>query len=147
MRVSVGSDHRGFAVKQRIAQYLTENKHEVLDQGTTTADSCDYPDIAEKVARQVASGDAERGVLICGTGIGMAIAANKFPGILAANVHDDVSAELSRRHNDSNVLCLSADLLGDRVIESIVGIWLQTPFDGGRHARRIEKIKEFESRK
>jgi ribose 5-phosphate isomerase B len=104
----------------------------------------DYPDIAATVARSVASGEADRGILICGTGIGTCMVANKFPGIRAAPCHNEVVAELSRRHNNANVLCLSGDLLGERSSVAIVAIWLATQFDGGRHSVRLEKIRQFE---
>jgi ribose 5-phosphate isomerase B len=104
----------------------------------------DYPDFAIDVATAVREARADRGILICGTGIGMCIAANKVPGIRAAPCHDSITAEMSRRHNDANVLCLSADLLGEELIDRMVRIWLETPFEGGRHARRVEKITRFE---
>lgn len=144
MKLAVGSDHRGYHVKRRIVNFLREHKHEVIDVGTNSEESVDYPDFALTVARMIVGGEVERGILICGTGLGMAIAANKLPGIRATPVHDDVTAELSRRHNDSNVLCLSADLLGERLISHVVDIWLKTEFEGGRHARRLTKIDEME---
>jgi ribose 5-phosphate isomerase B len=146
MKVAIASDHRGYQVKCRVVKHLRERNHEVHDLGTNSSESVDYPDYAAKVCREVAEGEAERGILICGTGLGMAISANKYPGIRAAPVHDDVTAELSRSHNDANVLCLSADLLGGPLIDHIVDIWLKTPFEGGRHQRRIEKIHEAEVR-
>lgn len=145
MKIAVASDHRGFHVKRRVVNLLRERKFDVVDLGANSEDSVDYPDYAEKAASMVARNEVDRGVLICGTGIGMAMAANKVPGIRAAPVHDDVTAELSRRHNDSNVLCLSADLLGERLISHILDIWLKTEFEGGRHARRIDKIKAMEN--
>jgi ribose 5-phosphate isomerase B len=144
MRIALGSDHRGFQVKQRIANLLKERSIDVEDCGTNSAESVDYPDIAVRVARAVAEGKVDRGILICGTGLGMSLAANKVRGIRATPVHDDVTAELSRSHNDSNVLCLSADLLGERLIDHIVAIWLDTEFGGGRHARRLEKVHAIE---
>lgn len=146
MRIAVGSDHRGFQIRRRIVNQLREREYDVIDTGAETEENVDYPDIAVKVATQVATGKADRGILICGTGLGMSIAANKVPGIRAAAVHDDVTAELSRSHNDTNVLCLSADLLGERLIHHIVDIWLKTEFEGGRHARRIDKIREIEKK-
>lgn len=146
MRIAVGSDHRGFSVKSRIIEMLRSLQQEVVDSGTFAADSVDYPDIAAEVAGKVSNGEVERGILICGSGIGMAIAANKFPGVRAAPCHDDLTAEMSRRHNDLNVLCLSADMLGERLIDRMVEIWLKTEFEGGRHARRVEKISKFEKR-
>jgi ribose 5-phosphate isomerase B len=145
MKIAVGSDHRGLTVKQRIVPLLQQMGHEVTDAGPTEAGSVDYPDYAFEVARAVGDGRADRGVLICGTGIGMCIAANKVHGVRAAPCHDSITAELSRRHNDSNVLCLSADLLGEELIERMIRIWLDTPFEAGRHARRVEKIMQFES--
>jgi ribose 5-phosphate isomerase B len=144
MRVAVGSDHRGFEAKQRILALLRQWQHQVLDLGTESKESVDYPDFAFRVAHAVSHGEADRGILICGTGIGMCIAANKVPGIRAAPCHDSITAEMSRRHNDANVLCISADLLGEELIERMLQIWLTTDFEGGRHARRVNKIKDFE---
>ena len=118
----------------------------MVDIGTFTPDAIDYPDIAAQVADKVSRGEVERGILVCGTGLGMCIAANKFPGVRATPCHDDITAELSRRHNDSNVLCLSADLLGERLIDRMIEIWLAPPFDGGRHQRRVQKITDLEHR-
>jgi len=144
MRISIGSDHRGFHVKAKLIQLLQQWGHEVCDEGAYDSQSVDYPDIAATVSRKISQHEAERGILICGTGIGMAIAANKFPGVRAAPCHDEVTAEMSRRHNDVNVLCLSADLLGERRIDRMVELWLRTEFEGGRHARRVERIGQFE---
>jgi ribose 5-phosphate isomerase B len=144
MRVSIGSDHRGFNLKTKIRELLTETGHEAIDLGTDSTESCDYPDIAMAVAKSVSSGESDRGILVCGTGIGMAIAANKFDGVRAATCNDEVTSEMCRRHNDVNVLCLSGDMLGERNIDNLVRIWLETEFDGGRHARRLEKITQFE---
>ncbi|MEX2114892.1 MAG: ribose 5-phosphate isomerase B [Pirellulales bacterium] len=144
MRIAVGSDHRGFSIKEKIIDLLKRLQHEVTDVGTYTSESCDYPDIASHVASKVSKGEVERGILICGTGIGMCIAANKFPGVRAAPCHDDLTAEMSRRHNDLNVMCLSADMLGEKLIDRMLEIWLKTQFEGGRHARRVEKISEIE---
>jgi ribose 5-phosphate isomerase B len=146
MRIAVGSDHRGFEVKRRVIALLQQLGHEVKDAGTMAKESVDYPDFAFDVATAVHEGRAERGILICGSGIGMCIAANKVPGIRAAPCHDSITAEMSRRHNDANVLCLSADLLGEELIDRMVRIWLETPFEGGRHARRVEKITRFEEK-
>jgi ribose 5-phosphate isomerase B len=146
MKIAVGSDHRGFDIKTQIAQALGQFGHEVQDLGPHTRDNVDYPDYAFAVAGAVGAGFAERGVLVCGTGLGMCIAANKVPGIRAAPCHDLVTAELSRRHNDANVLCLSADLLSAQLIERMLHAWLQTPFEGARHARRVQKIIQFEAR-
>lgn len=147
MRIAIGSDHRGFGAKSKLVELLKRLGQEVVDAGPHTAESVDYPDIASVVAGQVSSGAVERGILICGTGIGMCIAANKYPGVRAAPCHDDLTAEMSRRHNDLNVLCLSADMLGERLIDRMVEIWLKTEFEGGRHARRVEKITDMELRR
>ena len=146
MRIAIGCDHRGFAVKQKLMELLARLKHEVTDVGANTAESIDYPDVACVVGEKVSRGDVDRGILICGTGIGMSIAANKRPGVRAPPCHDDLSAEMSRRHNDLNVLCLSADMLGEKVIDRMVEICLNTEFEGGRHARRVEKISQLERR-
>lgn len=144
MRIAVGSDHRGVAAKTKIMEFLRELGHEVDNRGTDSADSVDYPDIAAEVSGQVSSGQADRGILVCGTGIGMAIAANKFAHVRASTVHDELTAEMCRRHNDVNVLCLPGDLLGERNLDNLLRIWLETDFEGGRHARRIEKIARLE---
>jgi ribose 5-phosphate isomerase B len=146
MRISVGSDHRGFAVRSKLVDMLRRMGHEVDDVGAFSADAVDYPDVAAMVAGKVSRGEVERGILVCGTGLGMCIAANKFRGVRAAPCHDDLTAEMSRRHNDANILCLSADLLGERIIDRIIETWLATPFEGGRHARRVEKILDLERR-
>jgi ribose 5-phosphate isomerase B len=144
MKIAIGSDHRGFEAKRRLAESLRSLGHEVLDVGPASADSVDYPDFAFEVSTAVSDGRVERGILICGTGIGMCIAANKVPSVRAAPCHDSITAEMSRRHNDANVLCLSADLLGEELIDRMVRIWLATDFEGGRHARRVEKITKYE---
>lgn len=144
MRVSLGSDHRGVNLKAKIGEFLVEAGHEVVDLGTNNTESCDYPDIAIAVAKAVSCGESARGILVCGTGIGMAITANKFDRVRAATCNDEVTAEMCRRHNDVNVLCLSGDMLGERNIENLVRIWLETEFEGGRHARRLEKISQLE---
>ena len=144
MRICIGSDHRGVQVKSRLIQALVAKSFDVVDAGTHGDSSVDYPDFAEAVARQVSNGNAERGILICGTGIGMAITANKFCGVRAAACYDEVMVEMSRRHNNVNVLCLPGDLIGDRSIDDLVLMWLQTDFDGGRHADRLQKIEKIE---
>lgn len=144
MRIAIGCDHRGCDVKDKVAELLRSLDHEVVDEGTYECASVDYPDIAAAVAQKVSDQDVDRGILICGTGIGMCIAANKFPGVRAAPCHDDLTAEMSRLHNDLNVLCLSADMLGGRLIDRMIKIWLTTDFEGGRHARRVEKIGQLE---
>jgi ribose 5-phosphate isomerase B len=146
MRIAVGSDHRGVSLRGKLVQLLINLGQEVVDVGTHEQDEIDYPDIAALVARKVGSREVDRGILICGTGVGMCIVANKVPGVRAAPCHDDVTAEMSRRHNDLNVLCLSGDLLGEKLADRLVEIWLRTPFEGGRHARRIQKIAALEAR-
>jgi ribose 5-phosphate isomerase B len=145
MRIVVGSDHRGFDVKRRVVTLLQQMNHEVEDLGATSKESVDYPDFAYLVAKAVSEGRADRGILVCGSGIGMCIAANKVKGVRAAPCHDNITAEMSRRHNDANVLCLSADLLGGELIDRMIRIWLETAFEGGRHARRVGKIAQIES--
>jgi ribose 5-phosphate isomerase B len=132
-------------VKRRIVSLLGRLNHEVIDVGPSSPDSVDYPDFAFEVAKRVSAGQVERGILICGTGIGMCIAANKVPGVRAAPCHDSITAEMSRRHNNSNILCLSADLLGAELVDRMVRIWLETEFEGGRHARRVDKITRYET--
>lgn len=144
MKIAIGSDHRGFEAKKRIVLLLEQLGHEALDLGTHGPESVDYPDFAIQVAKAVGEKRVDRGILICGTGIGMCIAANKVHGVRAAPCHDSITAEMSRRHNDANILCLSGDLLGEELIDRMVRIWLQTDFEGGRHARRVEKIEHFE---
>lgn len=144
MRISVGCDHRGLGVKNRLTELLARLGHAVTDEGTFSRDSVDYPDIASVVACKVSRGEVDRGILVCGTGIGMSITANKFAGVRAATCNDVVTAEISRRHNDVNVLCLAGDLLGQRNIDRLIEVWLDTPFEGGRHARRLEKVARLE---
>lgn len=144
MRISIGSDHRGFNMKTKLRELLGKLGHEVTDEGTHSLESCDYPDMAAAVARKVSLGEADRGILVCGTGIGMAITANKFPRVRAATCDDQVTAEICRRHNDVNVLCLSGDLLGESRLDGLIKVWLETEFEGGRHARRLEKIAAIE---
>jgi len=146
MRIAVGSDHRGVELRAKLIGFLEELGQEVVDVGTHDHQEVDYPDVAALVARKVANREVDRGILLCGTGVGMCIAANKIPGVRAAPCHDDITAEVSRRHNDLNVLCLSGDLLGEKLADRLVEIWLKTPFDGGRHARRIQKIVNLERR-
>ena len=147
MRVVAGADHAGFDLKQALLPLLKGLGHEVIDVGTDSTAAVDYPDFAFQVAQAVSEGRAQRGILICGTGIGMCIAANKVKKVRAAPCHDSITAEMSRRHNDANVLCLSADLLGEELIDRMVHIWLTTDFEAGRHARRVEKIMKFEEGK
>lgn len=144
MRIAVGTDHRGYSIRSKVIELVERLGHEVEDVGTFSSDAVDYPDIASIVSKKVSRGEVDRGILVCGTGLGMCIAANKFHGVRAAPCHDDLTAEMSRRHNDTNILCLSADLLGERLIDRMVELWLSTPFEGGRHSRRVEKIRELE---
>jgi ribose 5-phosphate isomerase B len=144
MKIAIASDHRGYHLKEKVISLLRAKGHEVIDEGPATDESVDYPDFAALVASKVSSGEVDRGVLICGTGLGMAITANKFPRVRAAACVDEVTAELSRRHNDVNVLCLSGDLLSSRSTERLVEIWMTTEFEGGRHKRRLEKILDVE---
>jgi ribose 5-phosphate isomerase B len=144
MRIAIGTDHRGFYLRSKVVDLVRRLGHEAIDVGTFSPDAVDYPDIAADVAHKVGRHEVDRGILICGTGLGMCIAANKVAGVRAAPCHDDITAEMSRRHNDSNILCLSADLLGERLIDHVIEIWLDTPFEGGRHARRIDKITHLE---
>lgn len=144
MKIAIGSDHRGYDVKRRVGALLQKLGHDVIDMGPEGRDSVDYPDFAFQVAHAVGERQVDRGMLIDGSGIGMCIAANKVRGVRAAPCHDSITAEMSRRHNDANVLCLSADLLGEELIERMVRIWLETEFEGGRHARRVEKIARYE---
>jgi ribose 5-phosphate isomerase B len=145
MKIVIGSDHRGVEVKRRLVEVVRAMGHELLDIGAQEAESVDYPDYAYEVAKRVGKGEMERGILICGTGIGMSMAANKVRGVRAAACQDLLTAEMSRRHNDANVLCLSADLLGEDQMAQMIRVWLDTPFEGGRHARRVEKIAKIEA--
>jgi ribose 5-phosphate isomerase B len=145
MKVAIGADHRGASCARLLADRLRSQGHDAVILGAASGETADYPDPAFSVGRAVAAGTAERGVLIDGTGIGMSIAANKVPGVRAALVHDELTAEISRTHNDANILCVSADLLGQRLIEKIVDVWLATPFQGGRHERRLRKLAAIEA--
>jgi len=144
MKIVLGSDHRGYQSKERLKQFLTDQGHDVVDCGTTSETSADYPDYAIPACLMVAGKKADRGILMCGSGIGMTMTANKVAGIRAALCHDELTAEMSRRHNDANVLCLAADLLGDELIRRMVEVWLAAPFDAGRHARRVQKMMSAE---
>jgi len=144
MKIALGADHRGADVVRSITKTLTAQHHIPIPMGVCKTRSCDYPDMAYPVALAVATGKADLGILVCGSGIGMSIAANKVKGIRAALVHDAVGAEISRRHNDANVLCIPADMLGVKVIEQIVTAWMRTEFEGGRHQRRVQKIQAIE---
>ena len=146
MRIVVASDHAGFCQKDVICDFVRGLGHEVEDLGPETADRVDYPDFADKVARRVSEGTADRGILICGTGIGISISANKVKGIRAALCGDCYSAEMTRRHNDANILAMGARVLGPGLALKIVDTFLNTEFEGGRHARRIALISDIENR-
>ena len=143
--IVIASDHGGFALKSKVARLLQDELGvEVRDLGTFSDESVDYPDYGSQVAKAVASGEADRGILICGTGIGMSIIANKFPGVRAALCHNTQTAQLSREHNDANILVMGERVLGEAVALDIVRTWFGTDFDGGRHQRRIDKIHQLE---
>lgn len=144
MKIALGSDHRGFKAKEQIKAIIAQLGHEFVDVGTTDGNPVDYPDMAYLAATAVSEKSVDRAILVCGTGIGMCIAANKIKGVRAALCHDELSAQTSRDHNDSNVLCLSGDLLGDVLLRKIVEAWLATEFSGGRHQRRVNKIMAIE---
>ena len=144
MKIALGADHAGFELKQKIKQALEQQGIQVSDQGTVSTESVDYPDFARKVGEQVAHKRADWGILVCGSGIGMAIAANKVPGVRAANVSTEYEAQMSREHNDANVLALGARILDEANALKIVDAWLHTQFAGGRHQRRVDKITEIE---
>lgn len=146
MRIAVGSDHAGYDLKERVKAELAGAGHDVVDVGTDSAESADYPAYAEPAARLVAAGEAERGVLVCGSGVGVAIVANKVDGVRAVNAHDGEEAEMARRHNDVNVLTLGARRVDGAAATAIVQAFLATDFEGGRHARRVGLIGDVESR-
>ena len=139
-KLVIGSDHGGFTLKEAIKQHLADSGVDVTDMGTHSLDSVDYPDVAVAVAKAVAAGEYERGIIICGTGIGVSIAANKVPGIRAALCHDTFSAAMSREHNDANILTMGERVIGQGLACMIVDTWLSSAFTGGRHARRVEKL-------
>lgn len=144
MKLLLGSDHGGIHLKEHIKKYLADKGYEITDVGTYSEDSCDYPDYAAKLCGELVKGTAEKGILICGTGIGISIAANKCKGIRAAVCNDVYSAKMSREHNNANVLCMGERIVGVGVAELIVDTWLNTEFAGGRHARRVDKIMALE---
>ena len=145
-RIALGSDHAGFSLKEKAREYLTAQGYDVADQGPAAPDPVDYPDFAEKVAERVAAKEADFGVLVCGTGLGMAMAANKVPGIRAATCTDTLSAHYARAHNDANVLTLGGRLTDEATARKILDTWLATPFEGGRHERRVSKISDIDQR-
>lgn len=145
-KIAIGSDHAGLELKNMIKSLLSGLGIVAVDYGTGDVSSVDYPDFGEKVARAVSTGEIRRGILICGTGVGMSIVANKFPGVRAALCHDTFTARMSRLHNDSNILVLGSRVIKEETAEEIVRTWLETPFEGGRHERRIDKITTLEKR-
>jgi len=146
MRIAIGCDHAGVSLKNEILPVLKQLGIEWKDFGTDNEKSVDYPDFGEKVSEEVSKGNFERGILICGTGIGMSIVANKFPGVRAALCHESYSAKMSRLHNDANLLVLPGRIIDVDTAREIVKIWFTTPFEGGRHQRRLDKIKAIEAR-
>ena len=144
MKIVVGSDHAGFALKEQVRPILESAGHEVVDVGTDSEESTDYPPYAADAARMVASGDAERAVLVCGSGVGVSIVANKVDGVRAVNAHDAEEAEMSRRHNDANVLTLAGRRLEEGNVPEIIERFLSTEFEGGRHQRRVDQITDVE---
>lgn len=146
MKIAIGSDHGGYELKELIYKFLQEEGFEVTDFGTHSEESCDYPVYAQKVAEAVAAGKYQRGIVLCGTGIGISIAANKVPGIRCALVSDCYSARATRQHNDSNMLALGGRTTGPEVALDIVRTWIATEFEGGRHQRRVDLISELEKK-
>ncbi len=141
--IAAGCDHGGFSLKTLLIEHLTESGHDVLDLGTYTKERVDYPDFAETVAKSVASGEASFGLLVCGSGIGVCMVANKIAGIRAATIHDVTSAHLSREHNDANIICLGERLIGPEVAKEALDIFLESEFQEGRHLQRVEKINKI----
>ena len=144
MKIAIGADHAGFALKEKLRARLTREGHEVVDYGTGSADSCDYPDYAQAVGREVGAGRTDRGILVCSTGIGMAMAANKVDGVRAAPAQSEDEVRMTREHNDANVLTIGAKYLDEAHAEALIDIFLNTEFTGGRHARRVAKIAQLE---
>ncbi len=143
-KIAVGSDHAGFELKENLKPFLKELGYEIVDFGTNTSDSVDYPLIAKSLATSVASKNQDKGILICGTGIGMSIAANKIKGIIAAHCYDPEIAKLSRQHNNSNILTLGGRITNLDLSKEIIKTWLETKFEGGRHLRRVQEIRDLE---
>ncbi|MFH1616024.1 MAG: ribose 5-phosphate isomerase B [Planctomycetota bacterium] len=144
MKIAVASDHRGYEAKEQVKGIVTQLGHEAIDFGTSNSNPVDYPDLAYVAATAVSNKQADRAILVCGTGIGMSIAANKVRGVRAALCFDELNAQISRHHNDANVLCVAGDLIGAVVLRKIVETWLSTDFVGGRHQRRVNKISAIE---
>lgn len=145
MNISIACDHGAYALKERLKARLLEQGHHVADCGAHSAESCDYPDFAAAAARLVADGSCARGVVLCTTGIGMSIAANKVKGVRCALCHEPLSAEMTRRHNDANMLAMGAAITGEALAERILDVFLATEFEGGRHQRRVDKVMELEN--
>ena len=146
MKIGIGNDHSALELKAEIIDFLKEKGHEVVDYGTNSPESCDYPIYGEKVARAVAAGEVEKGILICGTGLGISLAANKVEGIRAVVCSEPLTAKMSRAHNDCNVLAFGARVVGAELAKMIVDTWLNTEFEGGRHQRRVDLIMDIERR-
>jgi ribose 5-phosphate isomerase B len=146
MKIIIGCDHAGLDLKLEILSLFTDMQMDFVDAGVDCAKSADYPDLGEKVAEAVSSGKADRGMLICGTGIGMSIVANKYPGIRAALCNDLFTAKMSRLHNDANIIVIGGRIVGKDLAKEIVRVWFATPFEGGRHQHRLDKIKHIEER-
>lgn len=144
--IAIGSDHGGFELKEHIKKHLEERSLEYKDFGCYDENSVDYPDIAEKVCNAINSGDADKGILVCGTGIGISIAANKIDGIRAAHCHDVYSAEMTKRHNNANVICMGGRVIGRELAFKIIDAWLDAEFEDGRHQKRIDKIHALENK-
>jgi ribose 5-phosphate isomerase B len=144
MKIAIGSDHAGFGLKEEVLALLKRLSFDIIDCGTKDTSSVDYPDFGEKVSRLVSAGEVDRGILICGTGIGMSMVANKFPNVRASLCNDLFSAKMSRLHNDANVLVLGGRIIGKDLAAEIVTTWMSTPFEGDRHLKRLHKIKKIE---
>ncbi len=142
MKIAIGADHGGFTLKGELSRFLDKIGYELIDVGCYSEESIDYPDVAVELSKKIFDGECTRGILICGTGIGMSIAVNRDRRIRAALCHDEYTARMSREHNDANVLCLGARVIGAGVAESLVATWLETEFSGGRHQRRISKMSD-----
>lgn len=146
MKIAIAADHGGLNLKNKIKEYLKANGYGISDFGTDSAESCDYPDFALPAAEAVALGECDRGIIICSTGIGVSIVANKVPGVRCAHCHDSYCAEFTRRHNDANVLAMGEKVVGEGYALEIVDIFLRTEFEGGRHQRRVDKITAVEKK-
>ncbi len=146
MKIAIAADHGGLNLKNKIKEYLKANGYGISDFGTDSAESCDYPDFALPAAEAVASGECDRGIIICSTGIGVSIVANKVPGVRCAHCHDSYCAEFTRRHNDANVLAMGEKVVGEGYALEIVDVFLRTEFEGGRHQRRVDKITAVEKK-